>query len=1003
MMRGSTWSRWDLHIHSPASYEGEFGPPAEDATWKEYAEGLISAIKEHQVRVLSTQDYFTTKGYEELIDRGYYDPDDGVLRVGNDEVEVLIIPGMEIRFNAFVGEPAAALNAHLYFDPGYYSKDSVRSFLDRLVCFREAKQPISAHPDELTRYGHAKNRGNRVDPLLSLEKLNEEQKYSALHRAEKEASIEIGDLREALRKHKDYLGVSKGPVLVAIAGTGHGAVQEYGWNGRQGPVRKEVTRLANMVLSSNAKDRKFYLGQHPDAPPSDLQEAIGGLKPCIWGSDAHDIDTLLHPSAGDTKRYTWIKAEPTFEGFRQIQFEPGSRVVIQEEHPQQKSQYRTIESVQLNSGNYADCEVHFNRDLSVIIGGKSTGKSLLLYAVAATMNRNSAANRHPDGDETPEWYNGVLKQSEAAVRWDDGQEFTFDDDEATARAISYIPQSYINRLAEDPEELNNFVLDVLTERKSFRRRREKLREKVANQKDTVQSHVRTLEDLMEKERELKEELRGLGDKQGIESEIERLEEQRDDLTSRSGLSDDERSAFEQLKRKRKLFSEYTENQDISEGAIDELEEKVSALREEIANSITNAKGLVNKLSDAFVPGATGSNDALAQAFSNWLSANEDGAANVLQAAKQVRDTYKEKAEELDKQTERLDDELEPLEDKLELKEELERVEKSLQKEKDRLGRLEEVHNAINDIEEECNDKITDIAQAHAEMFALRKEEAEELRDFLASPASDSTDTESASPVTSMSEFESDHSLRVIVDPVTEGDSLAGRVKDMLDGRRSAHDSFKAITGPNAYDYTSLEEHVELIEDMLSTVVHADEMEALGFRDGYDASQVVASITDDWFDMQYSLSYDDESVTAMSPGKRGMVLLQFLLERSDAEYPILLDQPEDNLDNRTIFDHVVKALRHRKTERQIIVVTHNPNLVVATDAEQVIVAKQSTDHEMEEGADRFQYASGALESSRLSHELDTDIESVRDWVCEILEGGPKAFQQRQNRYNLSSIL
>lgn len=224
---------------------------------------------------------------------------------------------------------------------------------------------------------------------------------------------------------------------------------------------------------------------------------------------------------------------------------------------------------------------------------------------------------------------------------------------------------------------------------------------------------------------------------------------------------------------------------------------------------------------------------------------------------------------------------------------------------------------------------------------------------------------------------------------------------MLDGRRSADESFQLIIASETYEYTDQDQHVALIEGLISAIVGADKITELGFREGYDANKVIASVTDDWFDMQYSLSYDNESVTAMSPGKRGMVLLQFLLERSDAEYPILLDQPEDNLDNRTIFDHVVKALRHRKTDRQIIVVTHNPNLVVATDAEQVIVAKQSTDQEMESGADRFQYASGALEGSQLSRELDDDVESVRDWVCEILEGGPAAFRQRQTRYNLTS--
>lgn len=1000
MKRGSTWHRWDLHVHSPASYEGDFGPPAEDLTWSEYAKALILAVREHQICAISIQDYFTTKGYEELVDRGFYDADAGVLSVEGEEAEVLIIPGMEVRFSNFVGG-TTALNAHLYFDPDYYRKESVRFFLGKLVCFREGVQQISAEPNQLIRYGHAKNRKMRVDALLALDNLNREEKYSALYRAQQDASVSLDCLRKAVREYQSHLRGNKAPVLIAIAGSGYGAVQAYDWDGRHGPIRKEVTHLADMVLSSNAGDRQFYLGQHEDAPIEVLKEEIGGAKPCIWGSDAHNVETLLHPSAGDTKRYTWIKAEPTFEGLRQIQFEPGSRVVIQEEHPQQKSKYRTIRGIELRSGDYANCEVCFNHDLSVIIGGKSTGKSLLLYAIAATMDRQSAADRHPDGEGTPEWYNRVLKQSSAKISWDDGQEFNFSDEEVSSRAISYIPQSYINRLAEDPEELNTFVLDVLNEREGFRSKREKLRGKVADQKETVQSHVRSLSELMEKEGELQEELRGLGDKDGIESEIERLKKRRDELTKRSGLSDSERSTFDRLKRQLQAVSDYRENRVSSESTIDELEQDVEALREQIEEGISSAKSLIDQLAVTFVPGATESHKRLSQAFDDWLSANQDGVVEVVQAAKEVRSNYEETDEELSEEADRLGDELEPLESKLELREELERVEGSLQKEKDRLSRLKEIHEDLDDLKEKHESKTAKIAEAHAEMFILRKEGAQDLRDFLASSATASRDPATA-PENKERGFEADHSLEVIVDAMTEGESLAGRINDMLDGRRSAHESFGPVTGTSRYDYTTQEQHVDLIKEILSTVVQTDEMKELGFREGYDASKVIASVTDDWFDIRYSLSYDGEPVTAMSPGKRGMVLLQFLLERSDAEYPILLDQPEDNLDNRTIFDHVVKALRHRKTERQIVVVTHNPNLVVATDAEQVIVAKQSTDHEMEAGADRFQYASGALESAQLSHELDADIESVRDWVCEILEGGPAAFQQRQTRYNLSSL-
>ena len=995
MKRGSTWNRWDLHTHSPASYEGDFGSPAEDDTWREYTEALISAIQEHEVCAISIQDYFTTKGYEELIERNLYDPELQLLHLNGNEVEVLIIPGMEIRLSNFVGD-GSALNAHLYFDPTLYSRTSVRDFLGYVNSFQIGSQKIKSRPRNLIEYELSKY----GDDKLKKESLSKNQEYEFLHRAAKEASVPLDNLDTALEKHQKDYQFEKPAVLVALAGSGHGAISELGWDGRKGPVRKQITRMADMILSSNEKDRLFYLGQHKHAPTEVLKDEIGGLKPCIWGSDAHDIGTLLHPSAGDTKRYTWIKAEPTFEGLRQIQFEPGSRVVIQEEHPQPKSQYRTIQRISLSSGDYANCEVCFNHDLSVIIGGKSTGKSLLLYAVAATMDEESATNRHPDVDSTTDWYNRVLSQSDAKVCWDDGQEFRFGGKGTSSRAISYIPQSYINRLAEDPEELNSFVLDVLTEKERFRQRREQLRRKTADQKQMVQAHVRSLNELIDKERELQEELRGLGDKQGIESEIERLKDRREELTERSGLSDEERNKFDKLKEKRNLFSDYRSNQLSAKDAIDDLEGEVEELGAQIKEDITSTKELINQLATSFIPGATGKNHNLAVALDKWLKVNEEAAAQVLQATAEVRDQYVEVDEDLRQQKEEIDGDLEPLESKLELREELERVESSLQKEKNRLSRLEEINENLADLGDKREHEATRIAEAHATMYTLRQEGAEELRDFLDSSASSSPDVETKSTEVIERSNNADHSLEVIVDAVTEGESLAGRINDMLDGRRSSDESLQPLRDANdTYKYEGEERHVTVIKELLLAILEVDEIKELGFKEGYDFSKVIDSVTDDWFAVRYSLSYEGEPVTAMSPGKRGMVLLQFLLERSDAEYPILLDQPEDNLDNRTIFDHVVTALRLRKTERQIIVVTHNPNLVVATDAEQVVVAKQATDQEMEGGADRFQYASGALESSRLSRELDEEIESVRDWVCEILEGGPVAFKQRQTRYNL----
>jgi hypothetical protein len=116
----------------------------------------------------------------------------------------------------------------------------------------------------------------------------------------------------------------------------------------------------------------------------------------------------------------------------------------------------------------------------------------------------------------------------------------------------------------------------------------------------------------------------------------------------------------------------------------------------------------------------------------------------------------------------------------------------------------------------------------------------------------------------------------------------------------------------------------------------------------------------------------------SPGQKSAAILAFLLSHGDE--PILLDQPEDDLDNHLIYDLIVRQIRENKRQRQVIVATHNPNIVVNGDAEMVI----AMDHNkgqcvvVEEGT-------GCLQES-----------GVRDEICRVMEGGRKAFAARYKR-------
>ena len=103
------------------------------------------------------------------------------------------------------------------------------------------------------------------------------------------------------------------------------------------------------------------------------------------GCDSHDEKTLF-------TRFTWIKANRTFEGLKQIIFEPEERVKIQGELPEsEKLDNLMIQKVSFISSNnrFTSEPIYFNKNLNVIIGGKSSGKSILLYEIARTLYANT--------------------------------------------------------------------------------------------------------------------------------------------------------------------------------------------------------------------------------------------------------------------------------------------------------------------------------------------------------------------------------------------------------------------------------------------------------------------------------------------------------------------------------------------------------------------------------------------------------------------------------------
>ena len=159
-------------------------------------------------------------------------------------------------------------------------------------------------------------------------------------------------------------------------------------------------------------------------------------------------------------------------------------------------------------------------------------------------------------------------------------------------------------------------------------------------------------------------------------------------------------------------------------------------------------------------------------------------------------------------------------------------------------------------------------------------------------------------------------------------------------------------------------------------------------------------TRNWYGLNFILSYQEDDFRQMSEGKQAFVILKLLLDFSDKKCPILIDQPEDSLDNRAIYKELVAYIKEKKKERQIILVSHNSNVVVSADAENIIVANQEGVNNKNENRVKFQYTNGALENTKQRDETSAYIlssQGIREHICDILEGGRIAFEKREQKY------
>jgi predicted ATPase len=876
--RGSEWRKWDLHVHTPAS-DGTGTP--EEIVNKAIEQGLsVIAITDHH-----SVDYI-----------------DQVKAVAKDK-DLTVISGIE--FRSEYGSKSVHFIA--YFPDEYENTNLDSAALKDLIL-----APLGLSRTKIVAKGKEQDSSLSDDSAFKkgmfLVQVDFKAAADLIHKYGGIISVHNGSKENGLDKEVKHLG--KAPKNAHSLYECLGTLKEE--------LMKNYVDICD--IEKEGDDEEFYLNTFS--------------KPSILTSDAHRFEDI-------GSRYTWIKADSTFEGLKQILYEPESRVRIQELCPDNKADYQVIDTITLNEPSFWEGEICLNPYLNTIIGGRSTGKSTLLQCIAKKLGQPLKNGDEPNKSQfINEHYDTI------SIKWKDGET-------DTQREIMFFPQNYMIDLATNQQELNK-LLEKIVKEKDDQLLLAKYTRFLGQNQITISSQVNQLfleQSKINTQIALKKQK---GDEKGIESEISKIQEKIERIESDSHISEDE------IKKYNELATSIAQKQ----GEIKTIENDIRILDGIIPENLFNIyyKNELDSLSEGErIKLTTKLEEIKRVALENWKN-------ELSQEKASLQNTKQQKVQEIEtiQATEEYKKGYEYFQKNKEYKE----LQEQLKNEVEKLSSIKEMDKIIQQLQTNRDILKQNILDNHYEYTG-------KLNDLMSNLSFEFSNV-SISLKSSVKEeqlkafLQERHNLR--------GYERQGYIDSFVKEYKEGH--VKEATQ-------------KYLDDALSN--------ELDYKGGYVTNNVTSELLfTNWYDITYHLEYDNDSFDNMSQGKKSFVILKLLLDFSDKKCPILLDQPEDSLDNRAIYNELVEYLRKKKLDRQLIIVTHNSNVVVSADSENVIVANQNGSENQNRDGQKFQYINGALENTKPKNEDEVFIlesQGIREHVCEILEGGVEAFKKREQKYGI----
>ncbi len=1023
---GSTWKKWDLHVHTPSSvvhnYKG-----TEDEAWEAFLLDLEALPADF--KVIGINDYIFIDGYERArkakAEQG---------RLKNID---LLLPVIELRLDKFAGVVKKEkdgsysqsgwnrINLHVIFDamdPAVIQQQFLNSLTPSYQLIPDSSDWKGKWKGVITR-DSLTELGQMIVDAAPVEKKGDYAPH--LQEGFNNLCVSLEKVVEALDKH--YFA---GKFLIAVGKTEWDNLK---WDDQSIAEKRNIINQADLVFTAAANPAAY------DAARKKLSDS--NVKATLLDcSDAHALS-----GSGDKDRvgncFTWIKADPTFDGLVQAITEFESRVFIGDTPPKRllveanRTKYASKIRISRKPGStladpWFNVDLPLSYDLVAIIGNKGSGKSAMadIAALAGdTKNFKSFSFLNDKRFRNPR--NKLAQHFIGALGWHDSTEserqLDQDPPETSVERVKYLPQSYLETLCNELGDGGSATFDTELRKIIYTHVPEEARLGYSSMDDLLNFKVAEIDsargqvikeiskanaEILQTERRLTPEF-----KQSLQehldtkvAELTSLESSKpaqvEDPTASDAAQEESKAATEKIQgledELKKLRDEEKQLRDTKAA-----DAKRQAVLSRIAQAIANHK----KFHDLFVAEFT---PMLAEAGAD-LKASElvelkIDTTKIEALSKAAKDSIatvdaaltNQEPTGLSKRREMAEAAMADIKSKLGEKQRLfiifkDQVAKWESAKEDLVGSKDKAQSI-----EWFKAEIASLAVLPAKLAELRAgrvELAKTVHEQLGKTVEE---------------------YRRLYEPVQAFVKAAAQM-DMhlpldfdvrIEESKFQEQFFPRINRQSRGSFSGVDESDQLMRSLLKEVNFADVDSTLKFLDTIDdmlhfdrresGTARETKISDqlrkggdpqDIFDYlygmsylapRYSLTFDQQEISQLSPGERGLLLLVFYLLVDKDDIPIIIDQPEENLDNQTIFKVLVKCIKAAKQRRQVIMATHNPNLAVVCDAEQIICAT------CDKATNTFNYVSGGIESP-----------AIKASVIEILEGTEPAFKNRKQKYGL----